>query len=162
LELSLFSEGDSVADFTAPDFSWMLTAHSSLGFDPLITNLQLVSLYEANYTVSNVMIGSADLFFDPALAGDFDADGDVDGADFLRWQLGESPNPFSASDLAAWQADFGMVDPPSTTLATVPEPSASVLLLLGLMAQLGQRRVMMGYFSFGGKNPRKNDATVPS
>ena len=35
-----------------------------------------------------------------ALAGDFNNDGVVDGADFLAWQRGESPEPLSAADLA--------------------------------------------------------------
>jgi hypothetical protein len=41
------------------------------------------------------------------LPGDFDGDGLVTGADFLMWQRGESPNPLSASDLAAWEANYG-------------------------------------------------------
>ena len=42
------------------------------------------------------------------VAGDFDFDGDVDGADLLLWQRGGSPNPLGASDLAAWEANFGV------------------------------------------------------
>lgn len=41
------------------------------------------------------------------LLGDFDGDGDVDGRDFLVWQRGGSPTPFSASDLAMWRANYG-------------------------------------------------------
>jgi hypothetical protein len=41
------------------------------------------------------------------LLGDFDHDGDVDGRDFLVWQRGGSPTPFSASDLANWQSNYG-------------------------------------------------------
>jgi hypothetical protein len=41
------------------------------------------------------------------LAGDFDADGDVDGRDFLVWQRGGSPVPLSASDLADVTTNFG-------------------------------------------------------
>ena len=36
--------------------------------------------------------------------GDFDTDGDVDGADFLNWQLGQPPNSL---DLTKWQENFG-------------------------------------------------------
>jgi hypothetical protein len=39
--------------------------------------------------------------------GDHNNDGFVDGADFLKWQGGESRNPLSSSDLAEWQANFG-------------------------------------------------------
>ncbi|MDZ4657050.1 MAG: Calx-beta domain-containing protein [Bythopirellula sp.] len=39
--------------------------------------------------------------------GDFDGDGDVDGRDFLRWQRGQSPAPFSGTDLTLWQNTYG-------------------------------------------------------
>jgi hypothetical protein len=45
--------------------------------------------------------------YTPGPRADFDGDGDVDGADFLVWQRGGSPNPLSSSDLANWQASFG-------------------------------------------------------
>ena len=48
-----------VGRFIDPGFAWMLTANGSAGFDPLITQLQFTSLFEANYTVSNVWIGAA-------------------------------------------------------------------------------------------------------
>ncbi len=80
--------------------------------------------------------------FDVPLSGDFDLDGDVDGADFLKWQRGESPAPLSASDLALWEANFGTTTAPATSSATsVPEPSS---LLLGSLAAVGlllRRRV---------------------
>jgi hypothetical protein len=140
LQLSFFSEGASVADFTDASFSWMLTAQSSLGFDPLITNFSFVSLYEANYIVSNLQVGSADLFFDLSLPGDFDADGDVDGADFFEWQRGLG-TIYDATDLAAWEADFGNVAPLTATSTAVPEPSTGILLVLGLASILAGRRM---------------------
>jgi T5SS/PEP-CTERM-associated repeat protein len=63
------------------------------------------------------------------IAGDFDADGDVDGNDFLIWQRGGSPNPNSSGDLAAWKANFGASSP----IGAVPEPSALVLSLVALL-----------------------------
>jgi hypothetical protein len=60
--------------------------------------------------------------------GDFDNDADVDGMDFLAWQQGKSPIPFSANDLADWQAHYGM----SSFLAgveIVPEPTSMVFAL---------------------------------
>ncbi|MEO2044951.1 MAG: polysaccharide lyase family protein [Pirellulales bacterium] len=54
-----------------------------------------------------------------SLDGDFDADNDVDGHDFLKWQRGQSPAPFSQTDLNAWQANYGTVftpDPPGDTV----------------------------------------------
>ena len=67
-------------------------------------------------------------------AGDFDIDGDVDGADFLKWQRGELSNPLSSSDLANWQASFGDVASSVAAASTaVPEPSSFVLLLAALL-----------------------------
>ena len=39
-------------------------------------------------------------------AGDFDADGDVDGADFLDWQRGFG-STYDADDLTDWKDNFG-------------------------------------------------------
>jgi T5SS/PEP-CTERM-associated repeat protein len=66
--------------------------------------------------------------FQPAATGDFDFDGDVDGRDFLIWQRGESPNPLSATDLAAWQANYGAA-PLVASMAAVPEPGCLVIML---------------------------------
>lgn len=60
----------------------------------------------------------------PALDGDFDVDGDVDGFDFLTWQR----NP-SIGLLSDWDANFGSVVSP--VLHTVPEPCALFLTWVG-------------------------------
>ena len=64
--------------------------------------------------------------------GDFDSDGDVDGADFLAWQRGNSPNPLSASDLAEWESNYGAGAGPLSASTSVPEPSTGLMLLLCL------------------------------
>jgi hypothetical protein len=64
-------------------------------------------------------------------AGDFDFDGDVDGRDFLKWQRGETTNPFSAGDLADWQANYGVGSLTATSVA-VPEPKALILITVAL------------------------------
>jgi len=92
-----------------------------------------------------------DLVFEFSLvsdAGDFDGDGDVDGQDVLQWQRGQSPNPFSASDLADWETSYGASAPSGTftgvvqyvtsapisaASAQVPEPTSSLLLFLGVL-----------------------------
>ncbi|MDZ4657430.1 MAG: glycoside hydrolase family 16 protein [Bythopirellula sp.] len=79
-----------------------------------------------------IWIDSAGLFLEPITDGDFDFDGDVDGRDFLLWQRGGSPNPFSATDLAAWQNNHGS-PPPLAASLTVPEPNTAILLLVGMM-----------------------------
>ena len=69
-------------------------------------------------------------FYQAPLAdpGDFDNDGDVDGADFLIWQRGESTDPSSTGDLTDWQANYGLS---SLATATAPKPSAIVLASFG-------------------------------
>lgn len=64
-----------------------------------------------------------------AAPGDFDRDGDVDGADFLHWQRTEG----SSGSLSDWQESYGgsSAPPPSESVAVVPEPTT--LLLLGLL-----------------------------
>ena len=70
--------------------------------------------------------------------GDFDGDGDVDGRDFLRWQRGGSPAPFSSTDLAAWQNAYG--PGPLSSLEAVPEPTALTLVLSLAMGLVAVRR----------------------
>jgi hypothetical protein len=62
-------------------------------------------------------------------AGDFDGNGVVNGADFLVWQRGASPNPLSAGDLAIWKANFGSSAAVGAA-AAVPEPAAATLAVL--------------------------------
>jgi hypothetical protein len=84
------------------------------------------------------------------LAGDYDQDSDVDGADFLLWQtsLGNAaalPNDdtlgVAGDDLQRWKDAFGDVGA-AVAATTVPEPTslgAAVLLSLAGMARLGRR-----------------------
>lgn len=69
----------------------------------------------------------------PALDGDFDGNGRVDGADFLAWQRGESPSPLSPSDLVDWQTNFGLPGASAQSDA-IPEPMSVWLVTLGMIA----------------------------
>ena len=72
------------------------------------------------------------------IPSDFDSDGDVDGADFLSWQL----NDVSESGLADWQATFGNAASPITATSTgVPEPTTWLLMMLGMAALLFRRHL---------------------
>ena len=91
-----------------------------------------------------------DIFYDsnlvslavvPALPGDFDIDGDADGADFLLWQRGGSPDPLSALDLADWETNYGVVAPLSASTTAVPEPATGIVLMLGMAAMYSSRRM---------------------
>ncbi|RIK74011.1 MAG: hypothetical protein DCC67_17165 [Planctomycetota bacterium] len=69
-----------------------------------------------------------------AAPGDFDADLDVDGADFLLWQ--RSPAVGSLDD---FKANFGTVSP-GVAIVAVPEPTAAVIALLAAAALLVRTR----------------------
>ena len=76
------------------------------------------------------------------LAGDFDGDNDVDGADFLAWQRG-FPSLFMSADLMEWRNHYGGVAASFTHLggssSIVPEP-ASIILLFVSQLFLGATR----------------------
>ena len=57
--------------------------------------------------------------------GDFDADGDIDGADFLEWQRSDG----SAVGLATWQSNYGNDSDPAAS-TQVPEPATAGLVFL--------------------------------
>lgn len=71
--------------------------------------------------------------------GDFDGDFDVDGADFLTWQRGGSPNGATAGDLLLWQNNYGSA-PAVAAVSAVPEPTSIMLLGFGGLLVLGIRR----------------------
>ena len=74
-----------------------------------------------------------------AIPGDFDMDGDVDGADFVAWQTNfpksegaermtgdaDSDGDVDGADFVIWQTHFPTTPVPST--ATVPEPPGIAL-----------------------------------
>ncbi|MEM9657221.1 MAG: hypothetical protein AAF961_02565, partial [Planctomycetota bacterium] len=118
------------------------TAEAIVGFDGLAAAIDVQPLRTAYPNIS------ADLFalrVDEGalvltvenLAGDFDFNGQVDGADFLHWQRGESPTPLSDEDLADWSANFGrVVDGGSVNSHGVPEPNALLLAGIATLALL--------------------------
>ena len=73
--------------------------------------------------------------------GDFDSDGDVDGADFLRWQRefgvmvephgsgadGDGSGQVDAGDLAIWQQHYGGTAVLKASVQTIPEPVSVAL-----------------------------------
>ena len=70
--------------------------------------------------------------FLPPIAGDFNGDGDVDGADFLFWQ-----RELGVGDLSAWQANFGHRS--GGGAANVPEPDGLLLVAIGGLLMLARK-----------------------
>lgn len=75
------------------------------------------------------------------ISGDFNKDGMVDGTDLAQWQGDFGVNDDSddngdgvtdGADFLAWQRNFGFGVPVMPASATVPEPAACLLLMLGL------------------------------
>lgn len=72
----------------------------------------------------------------PTDSGDFDGDGDVDGADFLEWQRSDR----TSDRLTEWQNNYGNAGSLSA-ISSIPEPSSIVLLLtLAGISVLRRRR----------------------
>ncbi len=149
LQASLFANGAIVADFTNPEFPWMLTAQGSANYNPIITDLQLTNSAEANYTASNVWIGNAAAIVPPTLTsqGDFNQDGVVDSRDYVQWRNsmgqtgtalaadGNGNNQIEMGDYNVWRAHFGQAVLASGEAlgpaAAVPEPATLLLAFAG-------------------------------
>jgi hypothetical protein len=93
------------------------------------------------------------------LAGDYDDDRDVDGADFLIWQQqlgaavlkntaadGDGNGYVDAADLAVWQADFGEQFSGGVAAQTpIPEPTTIALLAIGSCLATAKRFIRGQY-----------------
>jgi hypothetical protein len=88
-----------------------------------------------NVLIDEIRVGTTFADVLPAAAaglpGDFNGDEIVNGADFLVWQRGGSPQPLSTSDLELWKTNFGAVGGITSALA-VPEPASSSLAALSI------------------------------
>jgi hypothetical protein len=83
------------------------------------------------WNTSNLLVNGQLSVVQLASPGDFDLDGDVDGRDFLLWQR----NP-GVGNLADWQANYGatnLVGLSTSSNSAVPEPSAAMLMLMGML-----------------------------
>jgi uncharacterized membrane protein len=89
------------------------------------------------------------------LPGDFNNDGVVDAADYVKWRkdLGATR---TQADYDIWRANFGStIVPVSITNSTVPEPTSLALLLLAAAAQLLQFYAVRG----SGRSSPENAST---
>ncbi len=131
LELALLNgfAPTSANTFTILEASTVTGAFSNVASGQRLTTSDGLGSFRVNYgsgspfSPSQVVLSA----FQSSIVGDFDVDGDVDGRDFLIWQLGGSPNPGSAGDLAAWRGNFGFVSSAPGS-AAVPEPKSRWLI----------------------------------
>ncbi|HEX6962707.1 MAG TPA: hypothetical protein VF175_12620 [Lacipirellula sp.] len=107
--------------------------------------------------ISSLFVGGVEFAIDdlditaPAASPDFDADGDVDGADFLRWQRGLGTSSAAAAngdadgdrdvdgaDLVVWRNGLGATI--AEAAVSIPEPSALILAVVSFAALSHHRR----------------------
>lgn len=105
--------------------------------------------YVDEVRLSNVALDPSKFLNAPSAAvpGDFDGDGDVDGADFVAWQThfptgsgaaladgdADGDGDVDGADFVVWQTNFPFIPGPGAS--AVPEPSSfAVLLSLDLLA----------------------------
>jgi hypothetical protein len=128
------------------DLNSFATGVSGIGFDDDVEDTTAVYRY----------VASQDTPFVDASGGDFDSDGDVDGADFLTWQRGlgltgqpngstgdaDGDGDVDQADLGVWNTNFNGTAEVGA-IGAVPEPAAlalGALGLLGMAAVRGRRR----------------------
>ncbi len=130
LTFSVFDSGGGLLATATGTTTGTAAAGTNFGYRARRAGAQVVAVYD-NFSVIDPN--------NPGSPGDFDGDGDVDGADFLQWQR----DGLSAADLTLWEADFGFDSGTlSASVGTVPEPSAFLRLLGGLiLAVLLPRRL---------------------
>ncbi|TWU21389.1 PQQ-dependent sugar dehydrogenase [Bythopirellula polymerisocia] len=103
------------------------------GFEIGLSPGQEAEVTDAGWDLGNSSLANSGLAAPLLVPGDFNADGIVDGADFLAWQRGQSSSPLSETDLITWQAFFGTpANPIHSAQSKVPEPSAAIVSLLGI------------------------------
>jgi len=140
---AVLTYSDSMLDFTfMNDDGDILDAQAVLVGD---TGPYQLLLCIAAHTNSPRFVDNVKVYSLASLGADFDGDGDVDGDDFIRWQIGfgdfptggaqkidgdyDNDGDVDGDDFLGWQAEFGSGS--GLASAAVPEP-ASIALLIAL------------------------------
>lgn len=138
-----WATGTTSPPYDVPPLS-ALTPSLVLGRRRLLTPLDYAALADLGWEVPTKLIG---------LHGDIDADGDVDGRDFLSWQrtvgntgvglLGDADGSLEVNDydLWLWQTSFGSQIALAEPFFAVPEPTTFLTGWFGALMLLGSRSV---------------------
>jgi hypothetical protein len=145
LTLNVDKENNGSIDFSSGPIDLTDPANAFLNG----TNSRIYFGGPSNYVWDDLNIAVA-----PSLhPGDFDADGDVDGADFVAWQTNfpkasgallsegdaDSDGDVDGADFVVWQTNFPFSPGPGTS--PIPEPASMIPLLLGGVIFLARGRV---------------------
>jgi hypothetical protein len=103
-----------------------------------------------DFALTDLLLDSAAIAGTP---GDFDLDGDIDGADFLRWQRefgmmvepvgsgadGDGSGQVDSGDLAIWQQHYGENQMLTASTQQIPEPTSCALTVIIFLVAIIQR-----------------------
>jgi hypothetical protein len=100
------------------------------------------SLRNASGALVPLSITNGSLFVAVPTAGDFNLDGTVDTADYVAWRNGLG-TVFTSGDYDTWRAHYGQSlggGSAANSSATIPEPVACFLVLVGVLLSAGAVR----------------------
>jgi hypothetical protein len=94
-----------------------------------------------------VLIGDSSVIVPQGVPGDYNNNGVVDAADYVLWRKGgtlqnevDNPGTVNAADYTAWRTRFGNISGSGLSAGAVPEPSAILLIMVGMFGLLPSRR----------------------
>ena len=128
VDLYIYDANNNPIDFDTDQF---LTVEHLFGQLPASGQYKII-LRRNNETARATNYGLAWWFGGfPGLSGDYNNDGNVDSADYVVWH--KDPASFGgAGGYDTWRNDFGAGTGGGTSLASVSEPPAIGLLMVGL------------------------------
>lgn len=118
------------------------TAHFGLGLNSDVVDLvTIVWPSGVIQELSNVATNQVVKLIESGTPGDFNLSTNVDGADFLMWQRGESPHRISAAGLSNWESNYSVAPAiGAAATARIPEPATCALLILATATLVIRRR----------------------
>jgi len=147
---AVFNEGDTVsASFGSKKYNWTISYAGNITWDN--ADASDVGLITGAGTGTDVVLMGLSVEDLPGLPGDFNENDVIDAADYTLWRdrLGTNialPNdnglgtPITTAHYALWKDKFINSGAGALGAAAVPEPTAVVLCLAGVLGFLGFRR----------------------